>query len=101
MSYKYNDKTGINAKDPCIAKQIKCRWWRGGGGSKKYCHRPIENILPGSYRHVTALFTTNKGDVSNMRYHFVHGTICINSHGKDIKALLSCLHKFVFMSYAG
>ena len=22
---------------------------------------PIENILPGIYRHVTALFTTNKG----------------------------------------
>ena len=70
-------------------------------GRKKDCHRPIENILPGSYRHVTALFTTNKGDVSNMRYHFVHGAICINSHGKYIKALLSCLQKFVFMSSAG
>ena len=46
---------------------------------------------------MTALFTTNKGGVSNMRYHFVHGAICINLHGKDIKALLSCLQKFVFV----
>ena len=45
---------------------------------------------------MTALFTTNKGGVSNMRHHFVHGAICINFHGKDIKALLSCLQKFVF-----
>ena len=62
---------------------------------------PIENILPGIYRHVTALFTANKGEVSNIMYHFVHGAICINFHGKYIKALLSCLQKFVCMSYAG
>ena len=68
---------------------------------RKRLPSPLEIILPGSYRHVTALFTTNKGGVSNTRYHFVHGVICINFHGKDIKALLSCLQKFVFMSCAG
>ena len=36
----------------------------------------------------SVFFTTNKGDVSNMRYHFVHGAICIDSHGNFLNTAL-------------
>ena len=61
---------------------------------------PIEIILPGSYRHVTALFTTNKGGLK----HEVSFCAWSNLHQfpwQRHKGTSVLLTEVVFMSCAG
>ena len=53
--------------------------------------------FPRNYCHVTVLVTTDRGDVSSIKYFFVRGAIAPIPMKNILNELLSCLHRLVFI----